>query len=37
MNLTDQKPDPGNSINAPISAIGRYLYIGAKVKVGGGR
>ena len=33
-NLTDQKPDPGNAINAPISALGRYLYVGVKVRVG---
>jgi iron complex outermembrane receptor protein len=30
LNLTDQRPDPGNSINAPISAVGRYLYVGIK-------
>ena len=31
LNLTDQRPDPGNSINQPISAIGRYLYVGVKL------
>jgi outer membrane receptor protein involved in Fe transport len=36
-NLTDQKPDLGNSINAPISAIGRYFYVGAKLNLGAGR
>ena len=34
-NLTDQQPDPGNAINQPISAVGRYLYAG--VKIGAGR
>ena len=33
LNLTDQKPDLGNSINAPISAVGRYLYVGAKINL----
>ena len=33
-NLTDQKPDPGNAINAPISALGRYLYVGARMNFG---
>ncbi len=33
-NLTDQQPDPGNAINAPISAIGRYLYAGVKLRTG---
>jgi len=32
LNLTDQKPDPGNSINAPISTVGRYLYVGVKFR-----
>ena len=31
LNLSAQKPDPGNSINQPISAIGRYFYAGAKI------
>ena len=31
-NLTDQKPDPGNSINAPISAVGRALYVGVRLR-----
>ena len=31
-NLTDQKPDPGNSINSPISAIGRSLYVGVRLR-----
>lgn len=30
-NLTDQKPDAGNAINAPISAIGRFVYFGVKL------
>ncbi|WP_419828142.1 TonB-dependent receptor plug domain-containing protein [Sphingomonas sp.] len=34
-NLTDQKPDPGNSTNNPISPLGRFLYVGAKVSLGG--
>ena len=33
LNLTDQKPDPGNSISAPISAVGRYLYVGLKINL----
>lgn len=33
-NLSDQMPDPGNSINAPISAVGRYVYMGAKYALG---
>ena len=33
-NLSDQLPDPGNSINAPISAVGRYVYMGAKYTLG---
>lgn len=33
-NLTDQKPDPGNAINQPISAVGRYLYTGVKIRMG---
>ena len=34
LNLTDQKPDPGNSISAPIAAIGRYLYVGVRLNLG---
>jgi len=34
LNLTDRKPDPGNSINQPISAVGRYFYAGAKFRFG---
>ncbi|QYE36988.1 TonB-dependent receptor [Polymorphobacter sp. PAMC 29334] len=34
LNLTDQQPDPGNSINQPVSAVGRFLYVGAKVRLG---
>ena len=34
LNLSDQQPDPGNSINQPVSAIGRFLYVGAKVRLG---
>ena len=30
-NLTDQKPDV-DSYNLPIAALGRYLYVGAKVR-----
>ena len=30
-NLTDQQPDPGNAINQPISALGRYLYVGVRL------
>ena len=33
-NLTNQTSDPGNSINAPISAVGRYFYVGAKYNLG---
>ncbi len=36
LNLTNQRPDPGNSINQPISAVGRYLYAGVKVRIGSG-
>ena len=32
LNLTDQKPDRGNSINQPISAVGRYFYAGVKLR-----
>lgn len=35
-NLFDAKPDVG-SVNYPISAVGRYLYIGARVAFGGAR
>jgi len=35
LNLTDQKPDPGNAINEPISAVGRYFYAGVKANFGG--
>ncbi|MFK4874979.1 TonB-dependent receptor plug domain-containing protein [Novosphingobium sp. ZW T3_23] len=31
-NLFDQKPDLG-SLNTPISAVGRYVFIGARVKL----
>ncbi len=34
LNLTDQRPNPGNAINQPISAVGRYLYAGVKLKTG---
>ncbi|WP_242154541.1 TonB-dependent receptor plug domain-containing protein [Sphingomonas sp. BAUL-RG-20F-R05-02] len=34
-NLTGQKPDAGNAINQPISAVGRYLYAGVKINTGG--
>ena len=32
INLSDQRPDPGNSINQPISALGRYFYVGVKLR-----
>jgi outer membrane receptor protein involved in Fe transport len=31
-NLFDQKPDIG-SLNTPISAVGRYVFVGARVKL----
>lgn len=34
LNLSDQRPDPGNAINQPISAVGRYFYAGAKFRLG---
>lgn len=34
LNLSDQKPDPGNAINQPISAVGRYVYAGVKLGTG---
>ena len=34
-NLSDQTPDPGNSINAPVSALGRYYYAGVKLNLQG--
>ena len=38
-NLTDQKPDPASyGTNNPISPLGRFFYVGAKVNLGrGGR
>jgi iron complex outermembrane recepter protein len=33
-NLTDQKPDIGFETNVPISPLGRYLYVGARVRTG---
>ena len=34
-NFTDQKPDPlSYSTNTPISPLGRFLYVGAKVNFG---
>ncbi len=30
-NITDQKPDRGNSVNAPVSAVGRALYVGVRL------
>jgi outer membrane receptor protein involved in Fe transport len=30
-NLTDRKPDIGFQTNVPISPVGRYLYLGARV------
>ncbi len=35
LNLSDQSPDPGDSINQPISALGRYFYAGVRLKTGG--
>ena len=34
-NLTDEKPDVASGGNYPYSAVGRYFYVGAKVKLGG--
>jgi hypothetical protein len=34
-NFTDQKPDIGFETNVPISPVGRYLYAGAKMTLGG--
>ncbi len=37
-NLTDQKPDPASyGTNTPISPLGRFFYVGAKVNFGRGR
>jgi iron complex outermembrane receptor protein len=33
-NLADQKPDQGNSTDLPISPLGRFFYIGAKLALG---
>lgn len=33
-NLTNRKPDPGNSTDLPISPLGRFFYVGAKVNLG---
>ena len=35
LNLSDQQPDPGNAVNQPISAVGRFVYAGVKVRLGG--
>ena len=36
-NLTDQKPDPASyGTNTPISPLGRFFYVGAKVNLGRG-
>ncbi len=35
LNLSDQQPDPGNAINQPISAVGRFVYAGVKLRLGG--
>lgn len=37
LNLSDQQPDPGNAVNQPVSAVGRFLYVGAKVRLGSNR
>lgn len=34
LNLSDQQPDPGNAINQPVSAVGRYFYAGLKLRTG---
>ncbi len=34
LNLSDQAPDPGNSVNQPVSAVGRFVYAGVKVRLG---
>lgn len=35
-NLTDQQPDPAAfGTNIPVSPLGRFLYVGAKVRFGG--
>lgn len=35
-NLTDQKPDPASfATNTPISPLGRFFYVGAKINMGG--
>jgi len=34
LNLSDQAPDPGNSINQPVSAVGRFVYVGVKIRLG---
>ncbi len=33
-NLSDQAPDPGNAVNQPVSAVGRFVYAGVKVRLG---
>ncbi len=35
LNLSDQSPDPGNAVNEPVSALGRYVYAGLKLRMGG--
>ena len=32
-NFTNQKPDEGNSTDQPISPLGRFFYVGAKVNL----
>jgi outer membrane receptor protein involved in Fe transport len=34
-NLADQKPDIGFDTNVPISPVGRFIYLGAKVRFSG--
>ncbi len=34
LNLSDQRPDPGNAVNEPVSALGRYVYAGLKLRIG---
>ena len=32
-NFTDQQPDVAAGFGYPVSAVGRYLYVGAKIKL----
>ena len=33
LNLSNQTPDPGNAVNLPVSAVGRFVYAGVKVRL----